>query len=144
MYALVIDDSASIRRLESTVLELAGMQVQTCSSATEARGLIEQGATPDLILVDWNMPGMGVLDFVRFVRGRFTADQTYIMLVTAETSLSHVDDALQAGANEYLMKPFEIPSLMLKLVMGGVLSATDVPARFMDPSLENEDACFSN
>ena len=76
--------------------------------------------TPVLALVDWNMPVMNGLEFVRAVRGRADLAGVTLMMVTTESEMSQVAVALEAGANEYLMKPFDRETLHIKLQLVGV------------------------
>jgi two-component system chemotaxis response regulator CheY len=77
-------------------------------------------APPRLILVDWNMPEMNGLELVTALRADTIYDDSQIMMVTTETELAHVAQALQAGANEYMMKPFTKESLVDKLKIMGM------------------------
>lgn len=104
--AMVIDDSKAIRRILSTTLTELGWQVSEANNGRDALTKLSQQSAPSLILVDWNMPEMNGLDFIREVRhdGRF--EETKLMMVTTETQVDQIMSALEAGANEYVMKPF--------------------------------------
>ncbi len=86
-------------------------------------GLEQIRRNPDveLVLVDWNMPAMDGLEFIRAVRSRRGCDGVRILMVTSETERSQVTRALTAGANEYVMKPFTKDVLVAKLNLMDVL-----------------------
>ena len=75
---------------------------------------------PDLALVDWNMPEMNGLEFVRSVRANSRFDHVPLMMVTTETDMERVSSALEAGANEYVMKPFTKDVILEKLQLLGM------------------------
>jgi two-component system chemotaxis response regulator CheY len=75
----------------------------------------------DLLLVDWNMPNMNGIQFIRAIRAQRAHDGMRILMVTSEAEAGHVNEALGAGANEYLMKPFSKEVLLAKLYMLDVL-----------------------
>ncbi len=76
--------------------------------------------SPDLALVDWNMPEMNGLEFVRSVRANSRFDHVPLMMVTTETDMERVSSALEAGANEYVMKPFTKDVILEKLQLLGM------------------------
>lgn len=105
--AMVVDDSRAIRMILSRTLSAMGWQVCEASNGREAINVLEQ--SPEkirLVLVDWNMPEMNGLEFVRRVRHDSRYDETKLMMVTTETQVEQMMTALEAGANEYVMKPF--------------------------------------
>lgn len=123
MRALVIDDSRTVRIILRQALGESGLEVVEAANGRE--GLLQLRANEDvgLVLVDWNMPEMDGLEFVRAVRADPAYDPVRIMMVTTETEQAQVIRALEAGANEYLMKPFTKEVLAAKLslldVFGG-------------------------
>ncbi len=107
MRALVIDDSRAVRMILRNYLE--GMKfdvVEAENGQVALERFVEGKGRFDLALVDWNMPTMGGLDFVKAVRALDYGQQVHLMMVTTETEIGKVMAALGAGANEYLMKPF--------------------------------------
>lgn len=106
MQALVIDDSRALRRLLGDMLRELGFSVSEASNGAEGIRQLAAGARPDIVMVDWNMPEMNGLEFVQTVRCDASYDRLPIMMVTTETELDQMCLALQAGANEYVMKPF--------------------------------------
>lgn len=123
MHVLVIDDSRTVRSIIGKILRDEGLAVVEAANGRE--GLEQLDRTPDveLILVDWNMPVMNGLDFIKAVRAQRAYDRVRIMMVTTETEQEQVLRALEAGANEYVMKPFGKEILVAKLslldVFGG-------------------------
>jgi two-component system chemotaxis response regulator CheY len=122
MKALVVDDSRPIRRIESEILKELGFETSDASNGREALEQLQTCDVPDVVLVDWNMPEMNGLEFIRAVRqdARFTG--LVILMVTTETETDQMLRALSAGADEYLMKPFQKDALIDKLRMVGVVN----------------------
>ena len=75
---------------------------------------------PDVILLDWNMPVMGGMEFLRALRQSERASQPKVVFCTTENDLSHIRAAIEAGADEYVMKPFDRETLQSKLQIVGV------------------------
>src|SRR5215470_9788010 len=121
MQALVIDDSRTVRMVIAQILREAGIDAIEAGDGAEA--LVQLGRHPDvgLMLVDWNMPVMNGIDFLRAVRARREFDEVRILMVTSEAAGDHVAMALKAGANEYLMKPFNKDVLLAKLQLLDIL-----------------------
>jgi two-component system chemotaxis response regulator CheY len=118
---MIIDDSRAIRMILSGMLGDLGCEVETAVNGKEGLEKVKQRADWSVFLVDWNMPEMTGLEFVQEVRKdpRFTG--TPLMMVTTETEMSQVVLALDAGANEYVMKPFTKEMIEEKLRMLGVI-----------------------
>ncbi len=120
MRALVVDDSKSMRMIIGKVLQQIGIEVMEAGDGQQALGVLNQGQQVDVMLIDWNMPVMNGLDLVCAVRANVLLSDIRIMMVTTETSLGSMQKALDAGANEYLMKPFTHEILKEKLAMLGL------------------------
>jgi two-component system chemotaxis response regulator CheY len=119
MNALVIDDSKATRAVIGRLLGRLGYEVVEAGNGREGlERLSEQ--KPRVVLVDWNMPEMNGLDFIRAVRADSRYRDLAIMMVTTESEASQVVRALAAGANEYVMKPFTPEILVDKLALLGV------------------------
>ena len=119
--ALVVDDSRAVRKLLSQNLQFLGYDVTEAENGIAALDALQ--ARPDpvhLILTDWNMPEMNGLDFLKAVRRRPEYDGIPVVMVTTETEMEHMAAALEAGANEYVMKPFTREILTDKLRLAGV------------------------
>ncbi len=105
--AMVVDDSRAIRMILTRTLTAMGWQVCEAANGKEAITVLESSPEAiNLVLVDWNMPEMNGLEFVRRVRHDNRYDNTKLMMVTTETQVEQMVTALEAGANEYVMKPF--------------------------------------
>jgi two-component system chemotaxis response regulator CheY len=120
MRALVIDDSQAIRMLIASILKRVGFEVLEAANGREALAQLAAGAPVDVAFVDWNMPELDGLAFVRAVRAEPRWAATRLMMVTTETDTAQVVRALQAGADEYLMKPFTKDALLEKLALLGI------------------------
>jgi two-component system chemotaxis response regulator CheY len=110
MNALIVDDSRAIRRILSGMLTDIGFAVAEASHGKEALAHLqahaESATRPHLVLVDWNMPEMNGLELVQAVRRDDRFASIPLMMVTTETEMAQVLRALEAGAQEYVMKPF--------------------------------------
>jgi two-component system chemotaxis response regulator CheY len=115
MRALVIDDSRAIRLLIGNILRELGMSVVEAANGREGLDRMTQDSQVELVLVDWNMPVMNGLEFIQALRAERAYDSVCIMMVTTETESEQVSKALNAGANEYLMKPFTKDVIVAKL-----------------------------
>lgn len=120
MRALVVDDSKSMRMLIAKFLLEIGVEVAEAGDGREALARLNAGEPVQLMLVDWNMPVMNGHELVCAVRANALHADLRIMMVTTETSMGHVQKALDAGANEYLMKPFTKELLVEKLGLLGL------------------------
>ena len=124
--AMVIDDSRAIRMILSRTLRELGYEVCEASNGKEALTLLrDQNGEVSLILVDWNMPEMNGLEFVKSVRADPEKAAMTLMMVTTETEVEQMGRALEAGANEYVMKPFTPEIITDKLRILGALLETN-------------------
>ena len=121
MRALVIDDSRTVRAIIRQTLGEVGMDVVEAGNGREGLDRLREAGDVGVVLVDWNMPVMNGLEFIRAVRAERTYDPVRIMMVTTETEQEQVVRALEAGANEYVMKPFTRDVLIAKLSLLDVL-----------------------
>lgn len=115
MRALVVDDSRTIRSIVSKILRQIGMEVVEAGDGLQALEQMRRNPDVELVLVDWNMPVMNGLDFISALRANPSYDHVRILMVTSETETDQVTRAMNAGANEYLMKPFSPEVLIAKL-----------------------------
>jgi two-component system chemotaxis response regulator CheY len=123
MKALVVDDSRAIRVILGKMLRDAGFEVSEAADGRAALDILATGRVFDVALVDWNMPGMDGLQLVQAVRSERKHDAVRIMMVTTENEVERIVRALDAGANEYLMKPFTNEALVEKLAILGLAEA---------------------
>jgi two-component system, chemotaxis family, chemotaxis protein CheY len=123
--AMVVDDSRAIRMILSKTLGSLGFEVSQASNGREALERmvdVHDSDTPlSVVLVDWNMPEMNGLEFVQSVRARPEYEAVKLMMVTTETQIEQMTRALDAGANEYVMKPFTEEVISDKLRLMGVM-----------------------
>lgn len=115
MLALVVDDSRAVRLIIGKILGELGIGVIEAGTGREALERMTEHPDLELVLLDWNMPEMNGLEYVRAVRAIREFDPVRILMVTSETEQEQVFRALDAGANEYLMKPFTKEVLIAKL-----------------------------
>ena len=114
MKILLVDDSRTMRNIQKNVLSSLGYSdVEEASDGLEALYKIQAGTSFDLMLVDWNMPNMDGLTFIRKVRAQDKT--TPIIMVTTEAEKSRVIDAIKAGVNNYVVKPFTPDALQEKI-----------------------------
>ena len=118
---MVVDDSRAIRMILSGMLNELGYEVETAVNGKDALEKARQGSAWSVFLVDWNMPEMTGLEFVQEVRKEARFAQTPLMMVTTETEITQMVRALEAGANEYVMKPFTKEMIEEKLRILGVV-----------------------
>ena len=120
MRALVIDDSRTVRAIIGKILRDEGLEVVEAANGREGLERLRDSPGVELVLVDWNMPEMNGLEFIQAVRADHSYDPVRIVMVTTETEQEQVIRALDAGANEYVMKPFTREILIAKLSLLGV------------------------
>ena len=116
---LVVDDSKVIRKVARHILETLNFQVSEAGDGREALTACLASA-PDVILLDWNMPVMSGMEFLKLLRQRGHEDQPKVVFCTTENDMAHIRAALEAGADEYVMKPFDRETLHIKLQLVGV------------------------
>jgi two-component system chemotaxis response regulator CheY len=123
--ALIVDDSKAIRMILGRILRELGYETCEAVNGKDALEVIEsEKATVDLVLADWNMPEMNGLDLVKRLRQNPELDSLKVIMVTTETEVDHIVSALEAGANEYVMKPFTKDIIRGKLEMVGIHPVT--------------------
>lgn len=119
MRALIVDDSRFVRGFLRSLLEDRGIECEEAADGQAALDRVHGSAPFNLAFVDWNMPVMNGLEMVKKLRGEGYLD-VKVMMVTTEGESEFILRALDAGADEYLMKPFDDDALMDKLAMMGV------------------------
>ena len=113
MKVMLVDDSRTIRNIQKNVLAQIGhTDIMEAGDGVEALKLLETD-TPDLMLVDWNMPNMDGITLIRKVRE--TNKKTPIIMCTTEAQKDRVIEAIKAGVNNYVVKPFNVESLSEKI-----------------------------
>ena len=117
---LIVDDSRVVRKIARKIIEDLGF---TCSEAEDGEKAYEacMGSMPQAILLDWNMPVMNGIEFLRKLRATSGGDAPKVVFCTTENDFSFIQEALNAGANEYIMKPFDSDIVQSKFQQIGVL-----------------------
>jgi two-component system chemotaxis response regulator CheY len=103
---LVVDDSSVIRKVARRILEKFDFKISEAEDGAQALELCRQGM-PDAVLLDWNMPVMDGYEFLKELRAMPGGDVPKVVFCTTENDVAHIARALRAGANEYIMKPFD-------------------------------------
>lgn len=115
---LIVDDSRVIRRVSRHILESLGFDVSEAENGQEGLAACES-AMPDVVLLDWNMPVMTGIEFITQLRQRPGGEKPKVVFCTTENDVAHIREAIQAGADEYVMKPFDHETLQIKLQLVG-------------------------
>ena len=116
MKILIVDDSATMRRIIKTQLETMGVKdVVEASNGEEALGVLQKSMPVDIIMLDWNMPVMDGITFLKKVRADGNYKSVKIIMCTSESEKSRVVEALKEGANNYIVKPFTPDAVKEKL-----------------------------
>lgn len=118
---LVVDDSRVVRKVARRIVEDLGF---TCEEAEDGQQAYDYCAnnTPEIILLDWNMPVMSGIDFLEKLRASEGGDKPLVVFCTTENDMEHIQRAMQAGANEYIMKPFDGDIIKSKFIQIGLLN----------------------
>ena len=118
---LVVDDSRVIRKVARRILEDLGFEVAEAGDGLEAMAWC-QAVMPDAVLLDWRMPGMDGLEFVRKLRQEPGVDRPRVIFCSVENEIEAIREALDAGADEYIMKPFDGSIVSGKLELLGMVA----------------------
>jgi two-component system chemotaxis response regulator CheY len=116
---LVVDDSKVIRKVARHILETLDFSVSEAGDGQEALDACRAG-TPDVVLLDWNMPVMSGIEFLRALGQEEFAQRPKVIFCTTENGIAHIRAAIDAGADEYVMKPFDRETLQSKFELVGV------------------------
>lgn len=117
---LVVDDSRVIRKVARRILEDLGFEVAEAADGAEALAW-RRTCNPDAILLDWNMPGMSGLEVLRQLRREPGGLEPKVIFCSAENELARIREALDEGADDYIMKPFDGDIVASKLALAGLL-----------------------
>lgn len=117
---LVVDDSRVVRKIARRILEAHGFTVTEAGNGQQALDACH-AQMPDCVLLDWNMPVMNGLDFLKQLRARYGPDKPPVVFCTTETDMSSIEQAIGNGAQEYIMKPFDEDILVGKFGQVGLL-----------------------
>lgn len=117
---LIVDDSKFVRHVAKGILDKLGFETNEADDGDTALEACEK-SMPDAILLDWNMPRMEGIDFMRELRQRPGGTAPKIIFCTANNELEDVQMAITEGADEYIMKPFDEDIIRMKLEQVGLL-----------------------
>jgi two-component system, chemotaxis family, chemotaxis protein CheY len=115
---LIVDDSRVIRKVSRHIVESFGFAVLEAENGQDALSQCTE-AMPDLILLDWNMPVMSGIEFILALRQKPWGAKPKVVFCTTENDVAHIREAIAAGADEYVMKPFDHETLQIKLQLIG-------------------------
>ena len=117
---LVVDDSRVVRKVARRILEELGF---SCEEAEDGQQAYEQcnKKMPEAILLDWNMPVMSGIEFLEKLRAMPTGQGPKVVFCTTENDMAHIQRAIMAGANEYIMKPFDTEIIKSKFIQIGLI-----------------------
>ncbi|MEQ9663218.1 MAG: response regulator [Parasphingopyxis sp.] len=116
---LVVDDSKVIRTVASHILQTLDFEVSEAENGEVALAKVQRDM-PDVVLLDWNMPVMGGMDFLAALKRLQLPDRPKVVFCTTENGAGQIRQAIDAGADEYIMKPFDRETLHAKLEIVGL------------------------
>ena len=119
-HCLVVDDSKVIRKVARRILEEMSFDIAEAEDGQMALDYCLE-RMPDAVLLDWNMPVMTGIDFLRKLRKLGGDDQPKVVFCTTENNMGHIRTAIEAGANEYIMKPFDRDIIEAKFSQVGLI-----------------------
>jgi two-component system, chemotaxis family, chemotaxis protein CheY len=117
---LVVDDSAVVRKIARRIVEEMGFHVVEAEDGEKAVEACKR-AMPEAVLLDWNMPNMDGYEFLGNLRRMPGGDAPKVVFCTTENDIGHISRALHAGANEYIMKPFDKEIVSAKFAEIGLI-----------------------
>jgi two-component system chemotaxis response regulator CheY len=118
-HCLVVDDSRVIRKVACRILAALAFETEEAADGEDALRACRR-KMPDVILLDWQMPNMDGIEFLRILRGEQGGNNPIVVFCTIENDLAHITEALGAGADEYIMKPFDRGIIEAKLAEVGL------------------------
>lgn len=117
---LVVDDSKVIRKVARRILEELAFETEEAVDGRDALDVCGRNM-PDVVLLDWNMPVMDGLSFLKALRAQEGVEQPTVIFCTTENDMSHIRMAIEAGADEYIMKPFDREIIEAKFSQVGLV-----------------------
>lgn len=117
---LIVDDSKVIRKVARRILEDMQFRIEEAVDGQEALDACQR-AVPDVVLLDWNMPVMNGMDFLHALRASNVERQPIVVFCTTENDMGHIQAAIEAGADEYIMKPFDREIIEAKFAQVGLI-----------------------
>ncbi len=117
---LIVDDSKIVRMVARKILEGLNFEIAEAEDGQQALDAC-MAEMPTAVLLDWNMPVKNGLEFLKELRALDDVDQPVVVFCTTENDMTHIQEAIQAGANEYIMKPFDSEIIESKFIQVGLL-----------------------
>ena len=117
---LVVDDSRVVRKVARRILEAHGFTVEEAADGQVALAACQR-KLPGCVLLDWNMPVMNGIEFLKALRNEFGPDEPPVLFCTTENDISFIEQAIEYGAQEFIMKPFDEEILISKFTQVGLL-----------------------
>lgn len=117
---LIVDDSRVIRKVARRILEELSFEIDEAEDGRLALDACKR-SMPDVVLLDWNMPVMDGMEFLRTLRASPVEKQPVVMFCTTENDMAHIRAAIEAGADEYVMKPFDREIIETKFSQVGLI-----------------------
>lgn len=119
-YCLIVDDSKVVRSVAKKIINELGFQTGEAENGLLAFKACQE-KMPDAILLDWNMPEQSGIDFLKDLRKAPGGDKPIVIFCTTENDLNFIMQALENGANEYIMKPFDLEIVKTKFQQAGLI-----------------------
>ncbi len=117
---LVVDDSKVVRMVARRILQGLEFDIEEAADGKQALEACER-KLPDAVLLDWNMPVMNGIEFLRALRQMPGGDAPIVVFCTTENDMQHIQEAISSGANEYIMKPFDSDIIATKFQQVGLI-----------------------
>lgn len=117
---LIVDDSRVVRTVARKILEELKFSVSEAENGKDALDICAK-SMPDAVLLDWNMPVMNGIEFLRKLRSLANGTKPKVIFCTTENDVDHIVEAMQVGADEYIMKPFDTEIIESKLSQIGLI-----------------------
>jgi len=117
---LIVDDSKVIRMVARKILQELGFETEEAADGQQAVDACKN-QMPEAVLLDWNMPVMDGIQFLKTLRGMPGGTKPIVVFCTTENDIKHIQEAIEAGANEYIMKPFDNEIIQSKFSQVGLL-----------------------
>ena len=117
---LIVDDSKVIRMVARKILQELEFETEEAADGQEALDACKV-KMPDAVLLDWNMPVMSGIEFLRELRALDGGGRPIVVFCTTENDIEHIQEAIEAGANEYIMKPFDSEIIQAKFSQVGLM-----------------------
>lgn len=121
---LIVDDSRTVRKVVKSIIEaIGGFTCEESENGQEAESYCRR-SMPDIIILDWNMPVMNGLEFIRVLRAMDNGHHPKVVFCTTENTMDFIQTGMEAGADEYIMKPFNREIIESKFEQLGLIEGS--------------------